>query len=129
MLWLLPITKEDVVRSAIFGVVIALGAIVLLDRYYAFYRLGTPWTSYALLTIAAPIASVLGAIIGVIALIVLARAGLGRRVAVLASVLVATLLFSAVFALEVHRTHAERTGEGEGAGRLAPFFRSLITFQ
>ena len=106
--------------------VLAVGFTVLLDRYWAFYHLDTPGTGMGLLFFVLPGSCVLAISVS----LMLAR----RRVLRGASVARATaaglgaagLVLVGLFVLEVWHSTAARSGEGAGAGDLAPFAWSLV---
>ena len=97
-----------------------------LARYWRFYHLDTPGSGMGLLLFVVPLVAVLT--FGT--MLLTSRALLGRGVArdraIGTGLGAALLLLVFLFALEVRRTAVARSGEGPGAGDLAPFFTSLV---
>jgi len=121
---LLPVVPAQIARVAGAGALIALIYCYLLGRYWAFYHLSVGGGFVFIVLV--PVSVTVGVVLGVASTIALAWRGIpGRRGAPMS---VALLVAMAVFALgsEIHRTEPARSGEGEGAGDLAPFFRSLV---
>ena len=127
-------TKETVLvrwltsgLTALGAAVLAVGFVVLVGRYYAFYRLGGGGVAMGLLLVVLPAATLVACAVALLA----RRRVLGRGASVLraslSGVAAAALLLALLFSLEVWRTTAMRSGEGIGAGDLAPFVRSLVS--
>jgi hypothetical protein len=105
---------------------LAYGFVVLLARYWAFYHLDNSGMGVGLLFGVLPLGFLVAAAAGTAVRRRLARRGapLGRATA--AGVAGAALALGLLFALELWHSRAARSGEGEGAGDLAPFFASLV---
>jgi hypothetical protein len=106
--------------------VLAYGFTALLGRYWAFYHLDTPGTGMGLLYIVLPGSFVVGIAVSMLTGRWSVRRGASTARAAVSGVCVAGLILVAVFVLEVWNSTAARSGEGEGAGDLAPFAKSLI---
>lgn len=106
---------------------LAVGFVLLVGRYYAFYHLGGAGAAMGLLLVVLQAATLVAC---AVALLVRRRA-LGRGAstirASLTGVAAAALLLALMFSLEVGRTAALRSGEGIAAGDLAPFVRTLVS--
>jgi hypothetical protein len=126
---LLPITPRQIVSLILWSLGLTVLLIVGLGRYYAFYHLSTPGTGTALLLLVAPTAVLVSLVAGFGAVLLLLRRGVQSRNAFRFAALICALLFVGYFAVELQRTDDMRSGEGPGAGDLAPFFRSLIALK
>ena len=106
--------------------VLAFGFTALLGRYWAFYHLDTPGAGMGLLLFVLPGSFIL--VTGFSVLMARRRVRRGASVAraVVAGLGVAGLVLVAVFVLEVWHSTDARSGEGDGAGDLAPFAWSLL---
>jgi hypothetical protein len=93
-----------------------------LAAYWAFYHLGTGGSGLALAFIVLPGGLLLSTVI--IFLVAWARYRRGATIVRSLSVgaAFAAIVFSFLLGLEIWSTTAERSGEGIGAGRLAPYF-------
>jgi hypothetical protein len=113
--------------SALSAATLAVGFVLLLGRYYAFYHLGGGGAAMGLLLVVLPLAALIACAVALLT----RRRVLGRGASVmrasLSGVAAATVLLAVLFSLEVWRTTALRSGEGIGAGDLAPFMRSLVS--
>ena len=113
--------------TALGAAALAVGFVLLVGRYYAFYHLGGAGAAMFLLLVALPAATLVACAVALLA----RRRVLGRGASVMRASLsgaaAAALLLALLFALEVWRTAALRSGEGIGAGDLAPFVHSLVS--
>ena len=125
--WLIPIGASQLGRVVAYGVAIALAFCYLLARYWSFYHLGVGVAFVFALIV--PVAVTGSVVLGIGTTFFL----LWRRVpaarATRLSVALIALIAIAMLASEMHRSRNARSGEGDGAGDLAPFFRSLITLR
>ena len=108
------------------GFLLAFALCVLLARYYRFYHLATPGTGAGLLVIALPASALLATALSLGTAGVLARRGVGPAAATWTGLGAAACVLGLLFAAEVVRTTPARSGEGPGAGDLAPFWASLV---
>ena len=92
-----------------------------LAAYWSFYHLGAPGTGFFLAIIVLPVGFVLSLNIIFFSARALRRRGAGLGRAIAGGVLAAGILFVMLLASEIWRTTALRSGEGEGAGNLAPY--------
>ena len=98
----------------------------MIGKYWSFFHLDTPMSGYALLVLVLPLVFV-GSTLTNLATIVLLRTRHARpRVSAWGGTLVVLGLLTCLFALELARTRSARYSEGEHAGDLAPFLRSLV---
>jgi hypothetical protein len=119
-----PLTALHLGSTAVAGAGIGLAFCYLLARYWYFYHLAVGG-SFAFIVVL-PLALFVGIFLAVGSTTILAWRGVpGRRGAPWSVALVAALALI-VFGSEIVRTRAMRSGEGDGAGDLAPFFRSLV---
>ena len=87
------------------AVALAVGFVLLVGRYYAFYHLGGAGAAMGLLLVVLPAATLVACAVALAA---------------------AALLLALMFSLEVGRNAALRSGEGIAAGDLAPLVRTLV---
>jgi hypothetical protein len=122
--WILPITPRQIAWAGVGGLAVGFGFCYLLARYWSFYHLlvGGGFAFVLLL----PVAVVGGALFCIGAALVFVARGVRSNRAVPLSVGLAAVIALGTLAGEVQRTRDLRSGEGEGAGRLTPFFRSLV---
>jgi len=106
---------------------LAVGFLVLVGRYYAFYHLGDGGAVMGLLLVVLPATALVACAVALLARRRVLESGASLLRASLSGVAAAVLLLALLFALEVWRTTAMRSGEGIGAGDLAPFVRSLVS--
>ena len=113
--------------TALGAAALAVGFVLLVGRYYAFYHLGGAGAAMFLLLVALPAATLVACAVALLA----RRRVLGRGASVMRASLsgaaAAALLLALLFSLEVWRTAALRSGEGIGAGDLGPFVHSLVS--
>ena len=124
--WILPLSPRDLRRAALTSAALALMLCVLIERYWSFFRLDTPWSDYGLFGLVLPVVFVLGTLACLAITVKLRGRQAKPRVAAWGGTLVVAGLVVCLFALELARTRSARSGEGERAGELAPFFRSLV---
>jgi hypothetical protein len=127
--WLLPLSPADWRRSALSAFTLSFLSCTLLQRYWQFFHLGTQGTGLALLLFALPLLTVVGIIVSLSTTLSLRARGLSSGSAFVGATLLVAALCSAVFVAELQRSRAARSGEGDHAGDLAPFFRSLVRFR
>jgi hypothetical protein len=106
--------------------VLAYGFVVLLTRYWVFYHLDNPGMGIGLLFGVLPLSFLVAVAVGTAVRRRRTRRGSPLARATAAGVAGAALALGLFFALELWHSRAARSGEGEGAGDLAPFFASLV---
>lgn len=104
----------------------AYGFVAVLARYWVFYHLDNPGMGFGLVFVVLPVSFGLAAVAGLYVLRRLTRAGATPGRATAGALAGAALLLAALFALELWQSYGARSGEGDGAGDLAPFFASLV---
>jgi hypothetical protein len=114
------------VVTAVAAAAFAYAFVVLLARYWVFYHLDNPGMGLGLLFGVLPLGFLVAFAVGTAVRRRLTRRGapLGRATA--AGAAGAALALGLLFALELWHSRAARSGEGDGAGDLAPFFASLV---
>jgi hypothetical protein len=127
--WLLPLTPVDFRRSALSALVLSFLSCVLLQRYWAFFHLGTPGTGLALLLFVLPFLTAIGILVSLASTLTLRARGPSPWSAVFGATVLVAVLCSMLFVAELQRSRRTRSAEGEHAGDLAPFFRSLVWFR
>ena len=104
----------------------AYGFVALLARYWVFFHLDNPGMGAGLLFGVLPLAFLLAAAAGTAVRRGLTRRGTSAGRAAAAGIAGAALALGLLFAVELWHSRAARSGEGDGAGDLAPFFASLV---
>jgi len=92
-----------------------------LAAYWSFYHLGSAGTGLFLLLFVLPGGFVLSVNVAFFVARALIRRGTSVRRAVAVGSLAAAVMFAGLLSLEIARTTALRSGEGTGAGDLAPY--------
>jgi hypothetical protein len=92
----------------------------VLGSYWRFYHLDTPGMWWGLVFVALPAAVIVAFGSGWVASLQFQR--FGAAGALWRSGVVITIMLGSLLLLEVLRTTAERSGEGEAAGDLLPYF-------
>jgi hypothetical protein len=95
-------------------------------RYWRFYHLDTPGSGMGLLLVVLPVITLLTFGTMLLTSRVLLNRGMARDRAIGTGLGAALLFLIALFTLEMRRTAMARSGEGPGAGDLAPFVASLV---
>ena len=115
--------------TALFAIaaVVAAVAVTVVARYRAFYHLDTPVEGILLLHGVLPVLFLASAAVGLRSFAAARARGRTAGRALLGSGGWMLLLVTALVALEVVGTAAERGAEGEGAGDLRPFIMSLAS--
>jgi putative flippase GtrA len=125
--WLIPIGASQLARVVAYATAIAVVFCYLLARYWSFYHLGVG--GGFVFTLIVPAAVITSIVLGIAATFALLWRRVPAHRAVRLSVALIALIAIAILASQIHRSHDARSGEGAGAGDLAPFFRSLITLR
>ena len=119
------LTGGAVVAAAVAAAALAVAMVSFILRFYAFYHFGVgPGAAVLALGLPGGFAIIFTLLVSTLG--VCHRRRIRRLRALTAAALVGLLFVVAVSGYEVWRTAAERSGEGPGAGDLAPFFASLM---
>ena len=117
-------------RTGILAVLLAAGiafvTTAFILRYYAFYHLSSPPGDAAVVMLALPTGFAATTAVILVAMALAHWRRLSRRTGFIVAASAGFGLALGVSAYEIHRTTEARSGEGEGAGDLAPFVGSLI---
>ena len=114
------------VLTALTGAALALGSVLLVGRYYAFYHLGGPGAALGLLLVALPLAVLCVAAVALWGRRRALRRGASAAAASTRGAATAAALLALMLALEFWRTASLRGNEGGAPGNRGGAARTLV---